>query len=65
MLAAYDPLNDALTDFVQITDDGTDSTLSIDIDGGGDNFVAIALIDNRTGLTDVDDLATNGQLVTV
>ena len=65
VLAAYDPLNDALTDFVQITDDGTDSTLSIDVDGGGDNFVAIAIIDNRTGLTDVDDLATNGQLVTV
>ena len=65
LLSEYDPLNDTLSDFVQITDDGSDSLLSIDVDGGGDNFVAIALIDNRTGLTDVDDLATNGQLVTV
>ncbi len=63
ILGAYDPLADAITDFVQITDDGTDSTLFVDADGGADNFVAIALIDNKTGLTDEAALETSGILI--
>jgi len=65
LLTGYDPLTEAITDFVQITDDGTDSTLFVDADGGADNFVAIALIDNRTGLTDEDALETSGALIAV
>ncbi len=63
--AYSDPLTQALTDFVQITDDGTDSTLSVDIDGGGDNFVSIATLYGVTGITDEDALVTSGHLVTV
>ena len=65
VLNGYDPLTDAITDFVQITDDGTDSTLFIDADGGADNFVAIALIENKVGLTDESALETSGNLITV
>ncbi len=65
VLSGYDPLTDAITDFVQITDDGTDSTLFVDADGGADNFVAIALIDNKVGLMDEAALETAGNLITV
>lgn len=58
----YDELQDFITDFVQITDDGTTSTLSIDQNGGGDNFVSVTTI-NGTGLN-VEDLVANGNLIT-
>ena len=61
----YDPLVDAITDFVQITDNGTDSSVSVDSDGGADNFVQIATLQNATGLTDETALEGNGQLITV
>lgn len=63
--AYFDPLTQALTDFVRITDDGVNSTLSVDVDGGADNFVAIATIYGVTGITDEDALVTSGNLVTV
>jgi len=53
----YDHLTDLLSDFVQITDDGTDSTLLIDQDGGADSFVAVANILDITGL---DPMALEG-----
>lgn len=59
----YDDQTDALSDFVQITDDGTDSTVSVDQDGGGDNFVAVATVKNVTGLTDEDQLVLDGNLI--
>lgn len=63
LIQGFDPLTDAIEDFVQITTNGADSTLSVDIDGGADNFVHIATIENVTGLTDEDLLYTNGNLV--
>ena len=65
LLVGYDPVTDAITDFVQITDDGSDSTLSVDSDGGADNFVAVAIIYGQTGLTDEDSLETSDNLITV
>ena len=64
LLSAYDPMMDAITDFVQITDDSTDSTLYVDADGGADSFVAVASILGVTGLTDEATLETNGALIT-
>lgn len=52
-----------ITDFVQITDNGTDSILSVDTDGGADNFVAIANIIGVTGLTNELTLETDGNLI--
>lgn len=57
-------MTDAITDFVQITDDGTDSTLAVDADGGADNFVAIATTLNEIGMTDEAALEASGKLIT-
>ncbi|MBV1929127.1 MAG: type I secretion C-terminal target domain-containing protein [Gammaproteobacteria bacterium] len=63
LLSGYDPLTDAISDFVQITDSGSDSILSVDTDGGADNFVQIATLLGVTGLTDEDTLETSGNLI--
>lgn len=65
LLQGYDAVTDAITDFVQITESGSNSYLSVDADGGADNFVQIAYIYNETGLTDEDALETSGNLITV
>ena len=63
LLAAYDPLNDALIDFVQITDSGVNSIVSVDADGGADNFIEVARLLHITGLTDEVALEASGHLV--
>lgn len=63
LLSGYDPLADAITDFVEITDNGTDSTLSVDANGGADSFVQVATIYGTIGLTDEDALETSGNLM--
>lgn len=65
LLIGYDPLTDAITDFVQITESGSNSYLKVDADGGADNFVQVAYIYNETGLTDEAALETSGNLITV
>ena len=63
LISGYDPLTDAITDFVQITDSGSNSIVSVDADGGADNFVQIATLSSVTGLTDEDALETSGNLI--
>lgn len=63
LLNSYDPITDAITDFVQFTESGSDSILNIDIDGGGDNFIQIATISGVTGLTDEAALVSSGNLI--
>jgi Ca2+-binding RTX toxin-like protein len=65
LLIGYDPITDAITDFVQITESGGNSYLNVDADGGADNFVQVAYIYNETGLTDEEALETSGSLITV
>ncbi len=65
VIIGYDPLTEAISDFVQITESGSHSYLAVDTDGGADNFVQIAQIKNITGLTDEEALETSGNLVTV
>lgn len=50
LLDAYDPLNDAISDFVRITDNGTHSFLSVDADGGGNSFTQIAQLSAVTNI---------------
>lgn len=59
----FDPMSDVITDFVQIITSGSDSLLSVDADGGADNFVQIATIVGVTGLTDEAALVTSGALI--
>jgi len=63
ILTAFDPLTNLITDFVRITDNGTNSFVAVDVDGGGDSFQAVAAVLNTTGLTDEQQLMTNGTLV--
>ena len=63
MLTGYDPLTDAITDFVQITEEGHHSYLNVDTDGGADNFVQIAILYFETGLTNVEALEASGNLI--
>ena len=65
LLSGYDPLSDAIEDFVQITNNVTNSTLSVDIDGGNNNFVQIATLIGVTDFTDEEALETSGNLITV
>lgn len=63
LLSGYDPMTDLLTDFVQITNDGRDSYLAVDADGGGDSFVEIAVL---WGISNIDDeigLEASGHLI--
>ncbi|WP_170401511.1 calcium-binding protein [Ruegeria arenilitoris] len=66
VLTGYDPLTDLITDFVRITDDGTDSMLEVDLDGTGTthSFVDLVSITGVTGLTDEAALESSGALVT-
>lgn len=64
LLSGYDPLADAITDFVQITESSGNSYLNVDTDGGADNFVQVAYLYNETGLTDEAALETSGNLIT-
>lgn len=63
VLTGYDPLTHAITDYVQITDNGTDSLLSIDTSGSGTNFVAVTEITGVTGLTDEQHLVDTGTII--
>ncbi|MGH1397666.1 MAG: Ig-like domain-containing protein [Alphaproteobacteria bacterium] len=65
LLTGYDPLQDAITDFIQISDNDQNSILSIDPDGGADNFVQITTFTQTSGLTDEALLETNGTLITI
>ncbi len=63
ILVGYDPLTDAIADFVSITDNGTDSFVAVDVDGGADNFITIAQLNGVTGLN-AQDMETDGNLIT-
>lgn len=65
LLSGYDPLSDAITDFVNITQNSKHSFINIDVDGGGDNFVRVAKVLNVTGLTDEAALEDSGTLIVV
>jgi Ca2+-binding RTX toxin-like protein len=65
LLSTYDPLNDALTAFVQITNSGANSSVSVDRDGTGGafGFVQIATLTGITGLTNENALVASGNLI--
>ncbi len=67
LLVDYDPLTDAINDFVLFTSSGsTDEhgAISIDVDGGGDNFMLIAYITDQSTLN-AETLEILGNLITV
>ena len=67
LLIGYDPLTDAISDFVSFTpvgSTGKHSGIAIDADGGGDNYILISYISNNLGL-DAEALETSGNLISV
>ena len=67
LLSAYDPLTDALTAFVQISNAGANSSVSVDRDGTGltFGFVQVATLTGIIGLTNEDALVASGNLIVV
>lgn len=65
LIEAYDPLTHALTDFVQITTSGANSSLFVDQDGLGATYglVQVGSILGVTGLTDEAALVAAGTLI--
>ena len=65
LLNVYDPMTDLITDFVEITDSGSDSVVKVDTAGTG-TFGAgtqIATLKGITGLTDEVALESSGKLI--
>lgn len=64
LLSAYDPVTDALADFVQFTRSGKKSIMSVDVDGAGTDYgwVQVAVINGHTSL-DPDQLVATGHLL--
>lgn len=65
ILTGFDPMSDAITDFVQITTSGSNSSLFVDRDGTGGTYgmQQIATIEGVTGLTDETALYNGGYLI--
>ncbi|WP_164738227.1 type I secretion C-terminal target domain-containing protein [Frigidibacter oleivorans] len=63
--SAFDPLTDVITDFVEMTDSGSDPVLKVDRDGTGGlySFEQIATLKGVTGLTDEAALVSSGNLL--
>ncbi len=65
LLSVFDPMTDAITDFVQITESGGNSSLFVDRDGTGGTYglQQIATIQGVTGLTDEVALYNAGTII--
>lgn len=61
ILTGFDPLADALTDYVNVTHSGADTLVQIDVSGTGANFQTIAILEGVS--VDLDTLTTNGNLI--
>lgn len=61
----FDPLSQAIADFIQITDSGSTSIVKVDLDGKGAAYgwTHVATLNNVTGLTDEQALVTSGHLI--
>ena len=64
ILDGYDPLSDAITDFVKITEKGKNSHLFVNADGQGNDFVKVAVLLDTHGLTNEQLLENKGILIT-
>lgn len=51
IISGYDPLSDDLTDFIQLTESGGSTTISIDSNGTGSSYIDVAVLE---GITSVD-----------
>lgn len=62
LISSYDPVTDAIADFIRITESGGHSIVAIDATGSGNSYQARAILENATGLTDEEALLSAGRL---
>jgi hypothetical protein len=64
LLTGYDPVNDNLSDFVQLTTSGSNTLIKVDTDGTGTGhaMAQIATLSGVTGLN-LNDLVDSGHLI--
>jgi Ca2+-binding RTX toxin-like protein len=62
ILSGYDPLSDAINDFVSLVQNGDDTELHINADGVGTDFVAVAMFEGGIDGT-LTDLINNGNFI--
>ncbi|MDA0967515.1 MAG: tandem-95 repeat protein [Proteobacteria bacterium] len=62
LLSDYDPVSDAIADFVDLSHQGLKATLSVDADGDADNYIAVAefYINHNT---DLDEMISSDYLL--
>lgn len=67
LISTYDPVSDAITDFVWMVTAGSNTDIYVDQDGTGttDVWTKIATLQSVTGLTDEAALEASGTLITV
>lgn len=64
ILVGYDPIDDAIADFVQLASNGGNTDILVDADGAGTEYDFVAIATVQGGIPDsVNDLVTNGNLV--
>lgn len=62
LLSGYDPLTNAISDFVRFTASGNDTIVEIDVNGGGDSYQALFIADGGLNAT-VADMLDSGALI--
>jgi hypothetical protein len=63
LLENYDPLTEMISDFVSFVQDGLDSILSIDVDGGADGFQEVVKLSDFTLEGGLEALLADNHLV--
>ncbi|MDD3021985.1 MAG: Ig-like domain-containing protein [Alphaproteobacteria bacterium] len=62
LLEGYDPVSDAIADFIQVTQSRGQTTLSVDVNGGGDHYTEVASLVGVKNI-DLDTMIDHGNLV--
>ncbi len=62
LLEGYDPVSDAIADFVKVTKGFVQTTVSVDVNGGGDHYVEVASLVGVKNI-DLDTMIDHGNLV--
>ena len=63
VLEDYSPVDDAINDFIQFTRVDDNTVISVDSNGGGDDFVEAVVVLNNSDL-DLNTMINNGELLT-
>ncbi len=61
LLQGYDAAMDAIADFVRLTQSGGNTLLEVNADGAGTDFIAVAMLENVSGL-DLGRMVAQGNL---